>query len=556
MVTMQDLREAHYRHARHYLEQLRIANQLYRSGGERVWKSLSQFQQDWDQIERSQSWAAQHVTDSLAAGLCSEYPLAGSDVLLLRHTVADRITWLQAALTASVELRLLRSQCALLCSLGQAHWEAGDVARAKDFLERAIALAEETNDPGNLALAHYHLGGIAEKQFDLATASDHTQTCLDLYTALNDQRGIASAMLQFVSIRLEESRYDEAEQYAQASLERFRAIGDHPGVAHTLARMGSLAAKQRHFELAAQHVEQSYEVYRDLGDPEGQGATLKLLGVIATVQGQFAEARQWYEESLALYQRLGHQHGIGLAHMNLGENDQYTGASEQALEHYGKALAIFRSLGTVDEVANTLFRMGNTVEKTGRIEQAIQWVSEACSMYQDLGNQSMLAASLSLLGMFSNERHALAQAEAYLTDGLAAADAAADPWATASVHFNWSELERLRGAFGKARDHWCLAFEQVMSFQSLPMALEGLRYLVSILVPSGQLELAYELAYFIAGHSSTLDGVKADAVTILNEIEAQLPGEVRQAATARAQACDLDTYCDRMLSECAGSHDG
>ena len=81
MVTLQEVQAAHYRHARHYLEQLRIANEVFQRGGERVWQSLDQLQHDWDQIERGQSWAAQHPDDTHAASLCSDYPLAGSDHL-------------------------------------------------------------------------------------------------------------------------------------------------------------------------------------------------------------------------------------------------------------------------------------------------------------------------------------------------------------------------------------------------------------------------------------------------------------------------------------------
>ena len=550
MVTMQELREAQYRHARHYLEQLRVANEVYRGGGERVWQSLAQLQGDWDQIERGQSWVAQQPSDAVAADLCSEYPLAGSDVLMLRYTVADRIVWLQAALRAAVDLDLLRPRCAHLCALGHAHWEAGEVDQAKEYLERAIVLAEDINDPANLVQAHYELGIIAEQQFDLATANHHAQTCLDLYTDLNDRRGIASALLLFAGIRGYEGDFEEAERYAQESLERFRASGDLSGTARALARLGSLTGNQRKNTLAKQYFGESYDIYRKLGDPAGQGLTLRSLGVCATFQGNHAEARKWFEESLALYQRLGHQPGIGETHKNLGDNAQYTGAIERAREHYQLALAIFRSLQTYDDVANILVSMSSTVESLGQVQQAIEYALEARDIYRELGNQRWLAFTLSKLGMFTSERREFAQAEGHLTEGLAAAEASGDPWVIASVHFNWSKLEHLRGVMDKARDHWCQAFELAMGIHSPPMLVEGIRYLVDILVSAGQLELAYELAWFVTEHPSVLEGIKMDEVAVMGQIEPQVSEDLRQAAIARAQSRDLDAYCDLLLAEC------
>ena len=549
MVTLYDLREAQYRHARHYLEQLRVANELYRGGGDRVWKSLSQFQNDWEQIECGQSWVAQHRNNAIAANLCSEYPLAGSDVLQLRHTIAGRIEWLQAALNAAIEFDLLRPQCAHLCALGRACWEAGKVEQAKDYLERALALAEDIDDPANLAQAHYQLGDIAEKQSDLAAANHHTQTCLDLYTALNDRRGIASAMQQLARIHAFESNYTEAERSVQQSLEQFRAIGDHQGAASALTQLGVLAGNQQKIALAEQYYMESYDIYHKLGDLSGEGQTLRLLGVCATFQGNYPLARQRYKESLALYQRLGHQHSIGAVHRKLGENYQYSGEKEQALVHYKLALAIFRSLETANDVADTLLCMGNTMA-FGQIEQATQWMLEARNIYRELGNQRMLAASLGLLGSWASERGEFHQAGAYFTEGFAAAQVGGDPWITASITFDWSKLERLRGAFDKAREYWCQAFELAVGFHSPGMLLEGMEYLVNILVPTGELELAYELAFFVTEHPSAIESVKEKVTIVLAQLEEQLPEDVRQGAIARAQSNNLDTYCVLLLSKC------
>jgi hypothetical protein len=167
-----------------------------------------------------------------------------------------------------------------------------------------------------------------------------------------------------------------------------------------------------------------------------------------------------------------------------------------------------------------------------------------------LGNQRMLAASLGLLGSWASERGEFDQAEAYFAEGLESAQAGGDPWITASVTFDWSKLQRLRGMYDKARTSWCQAFELTVGFHSPGMLLEGMEYLVNILVPTGELELAYELAYFVAEHPSAIESVKEKVRSVLVQLDEQLPEAVRQAAIARALSRNLDAHCSRLISEC------
>lgn len=166
------------------------------------------------------------------------------------------------------------------------------------------------------------------------------------------------------------------------------------------------------------------------------------------------------------------------------------------------------------------------------------------------GQSAHLGASLGLLGSWLSERGEFDRAEAYFAEGLESAQAGGDPWITASVTFDWSKLQRLRGMYDKARAYWYQAFELAVGFHSPGMLLEGMEYLVNILVPTGELELAYELAHFVADHPSTIEGVKETSGATLKRLDERLPEDKRQAAIVCAQSSNLDTYCTLLLSEC------
>lgn len=146
----------------------------------------------------------------------------------------------------------------------------------------------------------------------------------------------------------------------------------------------------------------------------------------------------------------------------------------------------------------------------------------------------MLAAALGQLGCWTGDRGEFDQAKTYFTEGLAAAELGGDPWITASVLFDRSNLERLRGMYNTARAYWCQAFELAVGFRSPGVLLEGMGHLVNILVDSAEnLELAYELACFVTEHPSTIEGIKKTSAAIVEQIAEQLPEGARQAAIAR-----------------------
>src|SRR5690348_13080717 len=98
-------REVDLDHSKFFLNVLRQLADLYSHGGEDLTATLSQFDEDWPQIEWGQELAARYAQeDETAAILCSLYPAQGADLFLLRISAPKRETWSQAGLTAARRL--------------------------------------------------------------------------------------------------------------------------------------------------------------------------------------------------------------------------------------------------------------------------------------------------------------------------------------------------------------------------------------------------------------------------------------------------------------------
>ena len=90
------LRQAEYRHAQYYLNQLQIVSDLYKQGGNQIQSALSKLETDWFQIQKGHSWAVDKMSDDddNALVLCNSFPEIGDELLERRQTLDDRIHWL------------------------------------------------------------------------------------------------------------------------------------------------------------------------------------------------------------------------------------------------------------------------------------------------------------------------------------------------------------------------------------------------------------------------------------------------------------------------------
>jgi tetratricopeptide (TPR) repeat protein len=154
------------RHARHYLDVLSGADNLYKKGGESTLLGLALFDLERGNIDAGQTWAAAHAEKNReAAQLCSSYPNRGVYMLGLRQHPRDRIRWRESAVAAARTLADRKAEVAHLGNLGTAYYSLGECLRAIEYYEKALAIAREIGDQraeenalGSLGIAYASLG--------------------------------------------------------------------------------------------------------------------------------------------------------------------------------------------------------------------------------------------------------------------------------------------------------------------------------------------------------------------------------------------------------------
>ena len=128
--------------------------------------ALSLFDLNWDNIQKSQVWAAANKEKhELAAQVCRR--IVVPEILDLRQRFDKRIQWLQSGFDASGILNDTQGKADTLAKLGVVHAKKGNLGIAISFYEKALDIyigisdrLGESNQLGNMGMAYAAKGDV------------------------------------------------------------------------------------------------------------------------------------------------------------------------------------------------------------------------------------------------------------------------------------------------------------------------------------------------------------------------------------------------------------
>ena len=300
---------AQRRHAVHYVNVARAADDLYKKGGESVLAGLGLFDLERGNIEAGWRWALQHERDDdRAAELCISYALGCVYVLGLRLHPQAQIEWLNRALQAARRLKDRSAEAAALSNLGGAYHSLGEYRRAIEFHEQHLAIAREIGDRRGEGIALGNLG--------------------NAYRSLGE--------------------YRRAIEFHEQTLAIARDIGDRQGEANSLGNLGIAHKNLGEYRRAIEFLEQVLAIARDIGDRQGEANSLGNLGNAYDSLGEYCRAIEFYEQQLAIAREIGDRRGEANALFNMSLVLNQLGERAQAIANVRAALDIYERIEAPD----------------------------------------------------------------------------------------------------------------------------------------------------------------------------------------------------------------
>ncbi|HEU5297150.1 MAG TPA: winged helix-turn-helix domain-containing protein [Burkholderiaceae bacterium] len=196
-----------------------------------------------------------------------------------------------------------RLETVTLIGLGQAAWDQGQHAKARDLFLQSARLGLEAGCVIDTPTAIHGAGDCALEQLDFAAARRLLDDALVQHRRTGNAHEAAQTLWLLARLALNEDRLDEARALSAESLRVFRALLD-PKCGARAARIHATVLSAMGDEAAAlQHAESAAETYRELGMPLSLAISLCTVGCIHAKLGQGDAARNALFSGLIAQQR-------------------------------------------------------------------------------------------------------------------------------------------------------------------------------------------------------------------------------------------------------------
>jgi tetratricopeptide (TPR) repeat protein len=138
-----------------------------------------------------------------------------------------------------------------LGSYGMAYMASGRMDEAETYVEEALELAQQLDNPYVNAVVQSGMGFMARLRGDLPAAREHALAALENYEALNMQRSAVTAISELAHIARRAGNLEEAETHYQRSILGWQELGHISAVAHQVECFAYIALERGQYERAA-----------------------------------------------------------------------------------------------------------------------------------------------------------------------------------------------------------------------------------------------------------------------------------------------------------------
>lgn len=221
----------------------------------------------------------------------------------------------------------------LISTLAGCYVERGDFVRAQGLIERALSVSESNGSPRARAAAAWNAAVIADARHDVAAARRHADRALALYSEMENARAVGLLRVVSAGLRLRQEQPDPAGAFpelerAQEELEQVGTRLDLGYVRTEQARAHLLAGDPHHAEQTARLALEDFAE----GDSLQRGRTLIVLGQAMSALGMGDAALEHFREAADVLRAGAASRQAAGAWRELGEAYAVQGRASEAIE--------------------------------------------------------------------------------------------------------------------------------------------------------------------------------------------------------------------------------
>ena len=269
------------------------------------------------------------------------------------------MVWGHVALVADLHERLQdrlpdpRQRSVSKRMLGGALADLGQLPRAIDLYEQALAINREMNDRWAEAEALSGLGWCYYLRGEVARAMEFHEQALAIDRETGNRSGEAVRLNNLGLCYFDLGQIPEAIDLREQALAINRETGNRSDEAANLSNLGSCYGFLGQIRRAIEFYGQALTIDREIGSRQGEAVDLGQLGIRYAELGQVPEAIELYEQALDIHREIGYRRGMASVLHSLGRSRARLGQIPEAMDLYGQACAIADESGLVQQASQT-----------------------------------------------------------------------------------------------------------------------------------------------------------------------------------------------------------
>jgi CHAT domain-containing protein/tetratricopeptide (TPR) repeat protein len=317
--------------------------------------------------------------------------------------------------------------------LGIARWKQGDLKRAQEAIEQALAIQRKVLPPGHPDIAHslYCSGLVQGGLRDYVAARRSYEEALAIYRKARpkDHLDIAESLYNLGIVQADLRDYVAARRsYEEAlAIHRKALPKDHPDIAKNLNNLGVMQQELRDYAAARKNHEEALAIRRKVlpKDHPDMAISLNNLGNVQRQLRDYAAARRSHEEALAIRRQALSKDDPDIATSlnNLGHVQSDLREYAAARRSLEEALAISRKALPKDHplIAGSLSNLGVVQRQLRDYAAARRSYEEALAIKRKAlpKDHPDIAISLENLGIVQSKLREYAAARRSLEEALA-----------------------------------------------------------------------------------------------------------------------------------------
>ena len=350
----------------------------------------------------------------------------------------EALTRRTAALDLYQRLGDTRKQTVLLNRMGQTYDQLADVEGMERSCRQALALSQETRDPGEEAAALLQLSRVLKRKGQTWSAIAACEKALEYWERVQNWNQAVIASIDLGMMYVSTGEYQRALDLYQRA-EGLIPIGKGEGLrAWVFSRTSEVLQITGDLEQARASAIQAVILHKKAGDRLGMGAGFSSLGLIFQKSRNLRQAREYHRQALKIYRSISYHQGMAIAYINLGLLSLEEGQAYEALGAFQQGFGMVRRLKFRDGEAVALSGLAHAERMRGNPIQARTLAFEMLNLVESIRKEAVRDDFKSHFLATKQNSYDL------LLDLLVRSPASATPPADIALSFGISERRRAR----------------------------------------------------------------------------------------------------------------